>query len=234
MPGDRHELLALGGAGETFRCAFIRVIEVKRVQIPHCVAERICARSTPISQTRNDMTIYRNGHHFDTRLAKAVNSLHTRPGFLLWRAHHLAVSIFSDECRDLAVTPSQMAVLSVVKEVRGIDQMEVSRLAGLDRFTTALVVSNLIKRGLMLRERRLSDRRCYGLGVSPAGQQLLNRVRRGADRARARLTSPFTAPEQRAFTQLLQRLVTSLNDDARAPLDEAALPNPSSRHKKLR
>ncbi len=158
------------------------------------------------------------------RLSKAVSSLHTRPGFLLWRAHHIAVSIFSDECRDLAITPSQLAVLSVVKEVRGIAQMEISRLAGLDRFTTALVVSNLIKRGLMLREQRAGDRRCYGLGISPAGLKLMNRVRRGTDRARARLVSPFTVPEQRVLNLLLERLVVTLNDDARAPLDEAALP----------
>ncbi len=181
------------------------------------------------------MSIYRNGNHIQGRLAKAIDSLHTRPGFLLWRAHHIAVSIFSSECRDVAITLSQLAVLSVVKEVRGIDQMEVSRLAGLDRFTTALVVSNLIKRGFMLRERREGDRRCYGLSVSPAGLRLLTRVRRGADRARARLVSPFTAPQQRAFTELLERLVTTLNDDARAPLDEAALPvPPHAPRKKLR
>jgi DNA-binding MarR family transcriptional regulator len=180
------------------------------------------------------MTIYRNGDQLRQRLTKAVNSLHTRPGFLLWRAHHIAVSIFSDECRDLAITPSQLAVLSVVREVRGIDQMEVSRLAGLDRFTTALVVSNLTKRGLMLRERRVNDRRCYGLAISPSGQRLLNRVRRGASRARARLISPFTGPEQRALTKLLSRLVVSLNHDARAPLDEAALPAEQLARKKSR
>jgi DNA-binding MarR family transcriptional regulator len=159
------------------------------------------------------------------RLSRAVNSLHTRPGFLLWRAHHIAVSIFSDECRDLAITPSQLAVLSVVKEVQGIDQMEVSRLAGVDRFTTALVVSNLIKRGLMLRDQRTGDRRCYGLRISPSGRRLLNRAQRNTARARARLISPFTAPEQRSLTHLLQRLVITLKDDARAPLDEAALPS---------
>jgi hypothetical protein len=73
------------------------------------------------------MTTETNGNHLRQRLAKAVNSLHMRPGFLLWRAHHIAVSIFSDECRELSITPSQLAVLSVVKEVRGIDQMEARR-----------------------------------------------------------------------------------------------------------
>ena len=124
------------------------------------------------------------------RLSRAVNSLHTRPGFLLWRAHHIAVSIFSDECRDLAITPSQLAVLSVVKEVRGIDQMEVSRLAGVDRFTTALVVSNLVKRRLMVRDQRTGDRRCYGLEISPAGVRMLNRVRMVA---RACAGAPYIA-----------------------------------------
>lgn len=180
------------------------------------------------------MTTETNGNHLRQRLAKAVNSLHTRPGFLLWRAHHIAVSIFSDECRELSITPSQLAVLSVVKEVRGIDQMEVSRLAGLDRFTTALVVTNLTKRGLMLRERRANDRRCYGLTISPAGQRMLGRVREGAERTRARLVSPFSAPEQRALTELLSRLVVKLNDHARAPLDEAALPAARAARKRLR
>lgn len=178
------------------------------------------------------MTTETNGNHLRQRLAKAVNSLHTRPGFLLWRAHHIAVSIFSDECRELSITPSQLAVLSVVKEVRGIDQMEVSRLAGLDRFTTALVVANLTKRGLMMRERRANDRRCYGLTISATGQRMLSRVRERAERTQARLVSPFTAPEQRALTQLLSRLVVTLNDHARAPLDEAALPaSPTARRK---
>lgn len=178
------------------------------------------------------MTTETNGNHLRQRLAKAVNSLHTRPGFLLWRAHHIAVSIFSDECRELSITPSQLAVLSVVKEVRGIDQMEVSRLAGLDRFTTALVVTNLTKRGLMMRERRANDRRCYGLTISVAGQKLLGRVRERAERTQARLVSPFTGSEQKALTQLLSRLVVTLNDHARAPLDEAALPAaPAARRK---
>jgi DNA-binding MarR family transcriptional regulator len=181
-----------------------------------------------------NMTTETNGNHLRQRLAKAVNSLHTRPGFLLWRAHHIAVSIFSDECRELSITPSQLAVLSVVKEVRGIDQMEVSRLAGLDRFTTALVVTNLTKRGLMVRERRANDRRCYGLTVSASGQKLLGRVRERTERTQARLVSPFTGPEQRALTQLLSRLVVTLNDHARAPLDAAALPAAPGARKRAR
>jgi DNA-binding MarR family transcriptional regulator len=158
------------------------------------------------------------------RLSEAVSSPHTRPHFLLWRAHHIAVSILGDECRDLAITPSQLAVLSVVKEVRGIDQTEVSRLAGVDRFTTALVVSNLIKRRLTVRDQRTGDRRCCGLEISPAGVRMLNRVRMGAERARARLISPFTRPERRALTLLLQWLVVTLTTMPVHPLTKQLFP----------
>jgi MarR family transcriptional regulator, lower aerobic nicotinate degradation pathway regulator len=152
------------------------------------------------------------------------NPLYERPGFLLWRARHIANSIFTDECREFSFTSPQYLVLATVKETPGTDQVGVSRIAGLDRFTTALVLSNLIKRKLIARERSTSDRRRYVLRLSPRGLELLKRIIPGATRARQRLMSPFAPREQKLFIALLQRLVTTLNNDARAPVDESGLP----------
>jgi DNA-binding MarR family transcriptional regulator len=152
------------------------------------------------------------------------NPLYGRPGFLLWRARHIADSIFTYECREYGLTSSQYLVLAVVKDTPGTDQIGVSRFAGLDRFTTALVLSNLIKHRLVTRERSTSDRRRYSLRLSPRGLELLKRILPGAARSRARLLSPFTPREQKIFIRMLQQLVTALNGDARAPVDEAALP----------
>jgi DNA-binding MarR family transcriptional regulator len=153
-----------------------------------------------------------------------THPLHERPGYLLWRARHIADSIFTYECREFGITSSQYVVLAVVKETPGTDQVGVSRIAGLDRFTTALVLTNLIKRKLIVRERSTSDRRSYSLRLSAEGNEMLKRILPGAARARARLLSPFTQREQRDFIRTLQRLVTTLNNDARAPVDEDALP----------
>lgn len=162
----------------------------------------------------------------DTGKKVRLNSpLNERPGYLLWRARHIADSIFTFECRDFGITSSQYVVLAVVKETPGSDQVSVSRIAGLDRFTTALVLSNLIKRKLIVRERSSTDRRRYSLRLSPQGQDTLKRIVPGAARARARLLSPFARHEQQTFIRLLQRLVTNLNDAARAPVDEQALPH---------
>jgi len=154
----------------------------------------------------------------------ATRPLYERPGFLLWRARHIADSIFTYECREYGVTPAQYLVLAVVSEIPGSDQASVSRTAGLDRFTTALVLSNCIKRGLILRERSTTDRRRYRLRISTRGLDLLKSIFPDASRARERLLSPFTPAEQRVFIGLLKRLVTTLNNEARAPVDEAALP----------
>jgi MarR family transcriptional regulator, lower aerobic nicotinate degradation pathway regulator len=155
--------------------------------------------------------------------------LYQRPGYLLWRARHIADSIFTYECREFGITSSQYVVLAVVKDTPGSDQVSISRIAGLDRFTTALVLSNLIKRKLIVRERSSSDRRRYSLRLSTQGLEMLKRIVPGAARARVRLLSPLTRPDQEVFIRMLQQLVTSLNDDARAPVDEGALPHMHAR-----
>jgi DNA-binding MarR family transcriptional regulator len=154
-----------------------------------------------------------------------TSPLNERPGYLLWRARHIADSIFTYECHEFGVTSSQYVVLAVVKETPGTDQVSVSRIAGLDRFTTALVLTNLIKRKLIARERSARDRRRYSLRLSPQGLETLRRIVPAAARARARLLSPFNRSEQKYFIQMLQQLVTTLNEDARAPVDDSALPH---------
>src|ERR1700689_5318791 len=133
------------------------------------------------------------------RKIRLNSPLYQRPGYLLWRARHIADSIFTYECREFSVTASQYVVLSVVKDTPGSDQVSISRIAGLDRFTTALVLSNLIKRKLIVRERSVSDRRRYSLSLSAEGFEILKRILPGAARARARLLSPLKRQDQDVF-----------------------------------
>src|SRR5579863_4138714 len=125
------------------------------------------------------------GSETSRKKVKLNSPLNERPGYLLWRARHIADSIFTYECREFGVTSSQYVVLAVVKDTPGSDQVSISRIAGLDRFTTALVLSNLIKRKLIVRERSVTDRRRYSLRLSPQGQEILKRIVPGATRARA-------------------------------------------------
>ncbi len=161
--------------------------------------------------------------------AKAINQFHSRPGFLLWRAHHIAASIFSDECGRLGITSPQYSALWAVKITPGIDQNGVSRLIGHDRFTTGLVLGNLTRRRLIVRERDTADRRRYSFRISPRGLALFRRAEKLTARGRRRLFSPFNGRERRLFTALLTRFVVALNKDARAKIDDAALPKAGPR-----
>ena len=161
--------------------------------------------------------------HTQQRPSGLVSHLYARPGFLIWRAHHIAVSIFTDQCGALGITSPQYGALCVVKELPGIDQTGVSRLAGQDRFTAALVLSNLRKRGLIVRQKGKSDRRRHSFRISRRGLALFRRVQHRLNRGRARLLSPFTPREGRVFCALLTRLIVTLNKESRAPIDEDAL-----------
>jgi DNA-binding MarR family transcriptional regulator len=152
-----------------------------------------------------------------------VRHLYARPGFLIWRAHHIAVSIFTEQCGALGITSPQYGALCVIIELPGIDQTGIARLAGQDRFTAALVLSNLRKRGLILRKKGESDRRRHCFRISRRGLALFRRAQQYLDRGRARLLSPFTPREARAFSALLTRLIVTLNKESRAPIDEDAL-----------
>jgi len=168
------------------------------------------------------------------KVAAVINQFHSRPGFLLWRAHHIAASIFSDECGRLGITSPQYSALWAVKITPGIDQNGVSRLIGHDRFTTGLVLGNLTRRRLIVRERDAADRRRYSFRISPRGLALFRRAEKLTARGRTRLFAPFTARERKMFVALLTRFVVALNKDARAKIDEAALPKARPRSPRIR
>ena len=83
---------------------------------------------------------------------RAIEALYRRPGFLLRRAHQIAVSIFMDEAAEAGVTTTQYGVLVILRHCEGLDQIGVSKKVGLDRSTTGLVIKKLEDAGLIVRK----------------------------------------------------------------------------------
>ena len=60
--------------------------------------------------------------------------LYKRPGFLLRRAHQIAVSIFlSATAAEGVTTTSQFGLMLILRARPGIDQISLAKLLGLDR-----------------------------------------------------------------------------------------------------
>ncbi len=152
------------------------------------------------------------------RLVRTVaGDLYDQPGHLIRRAHQIALGMYS-ECVDREVTPPQYAILRMVAEVPGIDQVGLARRVGLDNSTTALTAARLDAKGLLLRQVHPANRRQLQLTLTPAGVALLNSLVDGVHRMREQLFGVLSAREQAELMRLLRKFVRLNNDSSRAPL----------------
>ena len=149
---------------------------------------------------------------------RSTDDLYDRPGFLIRRAHQIAVSLFLEETAELRVTTSQYCILFLLSHRSKLDQITVARLLGLDRSTTAMVVKSLEGAALIARGRNKIDKRRQNLELTPAGRALLAKLDRPASSAVRRLLQPFSPAERVTLLKLLKKLTDAFNESARVPL----------------
>ena len=146
-----------------------------------------------------------------------IEELYRRPGFLIRRAHQIAVALFLEETGELGITNRQYGILLALKHQPGLDQISVAKLLGLDRSTTGMVLTKLERAGLVGR-RVGDDRRRRTLALTPAGEKMLKRLAGPARRAQARALSVFTPRERASFLALLEKFTNAFGDRTRVPL----------------
>jgi DNA-binding MarR family transcriptional regulator len=151
-----------------------------------------------------------------------LEEFYWRPGFLLRRAHQLAVGIFEAECSVPGLTAPQYAALTVLASAKGIDQSAMSRALGFDRVTTLHLMRGLEQRGLIARE-PTGDGRRLRLSLTPDGERMLAQADEPVRRAMQRQLAPLSAREQAELLALLRKLCAGLDAQARTPLVPPAL-----------
>lgn len=149
--------------------------------------------------------------------ASVSNDLFDQPGHLLRRAHQIATGMF-DELVGPDITPTQFAILRMVHELPGIDQVSLAREIGLDLSTTALTAARLQSRGMLDRQVSELDRRLLRLTLTAEGEALLASTVSGVHRMRERLLSSLPPDEREHFMELLKKFVHVNNESSRAPL----------------
>lgn len=148
--------------------------------------------------------------------AAGLSRLYARPGFLLRRAHQISAAVFEDECRELALTPAQFGVLTVLKSHPGLGQSSLARALGFDKVTVLRVLRGLETRGLVARAPAPENRRNVSVALTPEGVAILAQAQKPAERAYKRLLAPLDKAQQAQLVELLQLLTGELEDDARA------------------
>ena len=138
-----------------------------------------------------------------------LHDLSRRPGFLLRRAHQVAVAIFAEEVGRIALTPPQHNVLSAVHAHPGSHQTEVSRIVGYDRATVGAVLAGLEARELIRRAGSADDRRLKTLKLTRRGEQLLVASNAAMERINERIVAPLAPRERKVFIALLAKVAAS-------------------------
>jgi MarR family transcriptional regulator, lower aerobic nicotinate degradation pathway regulator len=141
-----------------------------------------------------------------TQLPEDLHDLSHRPGFLLRKAHQLAVAIFAEEIGKLPLTPPQHNVLSALMANPGCHQTEIGRIVGYDRATVGAVLAGLESRGLVEKNGSELDRRLKTLTLTGKGRNLLNASNAAMDRINQRILEPLATYERPIFIALLARL----------------------------
>jgi DNA-binding MarR family transcriptional regulator len=127
---------------------------------------------------------------------------------LLHRAQQAADEAFAAAFADTGLTPRQLAVLVVVGEREGTNQVGLVDATGIDRSTTADLVRRLMRKGLIARRRARHDARSNVLRLTDEGKSLLESFRARAAEVDQILLGVLPEGGRAGFVEALGRIAT--------------------------
>jgi DNA-binding MarR family transcriptional regulator len=153
-----------------------------------------------------------------TATLKKTASLYELPGHLIRRCHQISVALFLQECAAFGITPQQYAVVRVLADHDGADQITVAGLAAFNRTTAGELVARMEEAGYLTRVDSSNDRRVKNLFLTKVGRNLLKDVEASVHRVQERLLEPLDKTERKQFIDCLARIAKVNNELSRAPL----------------
>ena len=100
--------------------------------------------------------------------------------------------------------------MALIDRNPGISQTALARAIGSDKSTLTPVLDNLVKRGLISRERTRSDRRLYELSLTDAGRKVMRAMQECAQRHESELDAIVGPRERAQFVRTLRKISTAL------------------------
>lgn len=132
-------------------------------------------------------------------------------GFNLRVAQEAAFQAFSKLSREIGEHPGRFAILTLIAENPGISQTTLSNAAGRDKSSMTPVLEDLVRRGLVQRQKTDSDRRTYRLSLAPAGTRTLAKLNVCARTHEDNLDRAVGPRDRARFLRTLRRIAAALN-----------------------
>ena len=131
-------------------------------------------------------------------------------GFQLRMAQIASFQSFARHAHGIGLSPGRFAALLLIDRNPGISQTSLSRAIGSDKSTLTPVLDDLVKRGLISRDRTRADRRLYELKLTEAGRKAMRAMHERAQRYESELDG-IVGPRDRAqFMKILRKITAAL------------------------
>jgi len=127
-------------------------------------------------------------------------------GFLLARGGGRAIRTFNRALQPFGVRSRHYMVLLVAIQAGGCSQRDLGVALDVDPSVVVSLVDDLEREGLVRRETRPADRRTRLVTATPAGLDLLDRLRALSQRVDHELTAGLDADERATLLSLLRRV----------------------------
>ncbi len=131
-------------------------------------------------------------------------------GFNLRLAQTASFAAFAREAHEVDLQPGRFALLMLIGRNPGIGQTALSRANGRDKSTLTPALNDLVRRGLVDRQRTAEDRRAYRLTLTREGEAMLRRLNACAERHDANLDRIVGKRDRARFLRILRKLIAEL------------------------
>ena len=132
-------------------------------------------------------------------------------GFPLRMAQEAAFQAFRRRSREIGENPGRFAILTLIGQNPGISQTALSQASGRDKSSMTPVLEDLVRRGLVKRERTSADRRAYRLKLTPAGARMLGKLNACAREHEKNLDRIIGARDRANFLRVLKRIAEGIS-----------------------
>jgi len=132
-------------------------------------------------------------------------------GFNLRMAQEATFQAFSRRSQAIGESPGRFATLTLIARNPGISQTALSLANGRDKSSVTPVVEDLVRRGLVNRQRERSDRRAYRLNLTATGKKTLIELTRCARRHERNLDAIIGRGERKRFLATLKRIAAAID-----------------------
>jgi MarR family transcriptional regulator, temperature-dependent positive regulator of motility len=143
--------------------------------------------------------------------------IHQMPGHLIRRLHQVQASLFVANTAPLDVPPVQFAALAMIDAHPDIDQVRLAGAIAYDPVTIGGVIARIEAKGWIIRRVDPLDKRSRLLRIEPEGKVVLEKMQGGVIQTQIDLLKPLSVEERKVFLELVQKLLTVHNENARVP-----------------